>query len=197
MVDKNTERAMAGNPVLTAALAAYDAGLCPIRPSLDGSKAPLGKWAAYQKVRPTRELIAQWFALGFPALGTVTGKLAKGLEAFEFDDEASRYQLFKDADQAAGLGHLVECIEAGYLEQSPSGGIHWLYRCPDLEELDGNTKAGPSPEAPRGKDPRQRQLPDVNRNSWRERFHHPSPFTWPSTMFGPPLTSKLKCCWTN
>jgi hypothetical protein len=131
---------MAGNPVRTAALAAYDAGLCPIRPSLDGSKAPLGKWAAYQKVRPTRELIAQWYAPGYPALGTVTGKVARGLEAFEFDDKASRYQLFKDAAQAAGLGNLVECIGAGYLERSPSGGIHWLYRCPDLEELDGNTK---------------------------------------------------------
>ncbi|HZA21609.1 MAG TPA: bifunctional DNA primase/polymerase [Dehalococcoidia bacterium] len=131
---------MADNPVRTAALAAYDAGLCPIRPSLDGSKAPLGKWAEYQKERPTRGLIAQWYTNGYPALGTVTGKVAGNLEAFEFDDKASRYEPFKEAAQAAWLGNLVERIEAGYLERSPSRGIHWLYRCPDLKELDGNTK---------------------------------------------------------
>ena len=41
--------------VLAAALEAYDAGLCPIRPSTDGTKQPLGNWKCYQTARPERD----------------------------------------------------------------------------------------------------------------------------------------------
>jgi putative DNA primase/helicase len=38
---------------------------------------------------------------------------------------------------ASGLGNLVEKIEEGYSEQSPSEGIHWPYRC---SEINDNTR---------------------------------------------------------
>lgn len=47
------------------------------------------------------------------------------------------YEPFREAAEAVGLGNLVERIEAGYLERSPSGGTHWLYKC---SETGGNTK---------------------------------------------------------
>jgi putative DNA primase/helicase len=47
--------------------------------------------------------------------------------------------------EASGLGESAERIEAGYLEQSPSGGFHWLYRCP---EISGNIKLARRPKAP-------------------------------------------------
>jgi hypothetical protein len=47
--------------VLDAALAAYDAGLCTVRPKTDGSKAPDGAWADYQKQRPSRQELEEYF----------------------------------------------------------------------------------------------------------------------------------------
>ncbi|MBV8610366.1 MAG: DUF927 domain-containing protein, partial [Singulisphaera sp.] len=64
-------------------------------------------------------------------------KVSGFLECFEFDANGEVYQEFKAAAEALGLGDLIRRIEAGYLERSPSGGMHWLWRCP--EGVDGNT----------------------------------------------------------
>ena len=45
------------------------------------------------------------------------------------------YEAFKRAAEAAGLGDLVERVEAGYLEETPGDGIHWLYL---TDEVRGN-----------------------------------------------------------
>jgi hypothetical protein len=66
-------------------------------------------------------------------------------QALEFDDHLT-YERFKEVAQAASLADLVHRIESGYLGQSPSGGIHWFYRC---SEISGNTKLAP-PQAARG-----------------------------------------------
>ena len=58
------------------------------------------------------------------------------LEALDFDCPAT-YRAFVDLAIAAGLGELVERIEAGSLEETPGGGRHWFYRC---DEIAGNTK---------------------------------------------------------
>ncbi|HMB05844.1 MAG TPA: hypothetical protein VKP69_19170, partial [Isosphaeraceae bacterium] len=39
------------------------------------------------------------------------------------------YERFKAAARALGYGGLIDRLETGYLERSPSGGFHWLYRC--------------------------------------------------------------------
>ena len=45
----------------------------------------------------------------------------------------------------SGLGGLVERIEAGYPEETPSGGRHWFYRC---AEIAGNAKLPSRPKRP-------------------------------------------------
>src|SRR5919106_6041013 len=134
---------MAGNPVRTAAIAAFSAGLCPVPPRMDGTKAPVGEWRKFQKQRPGRSEIESWYGPN-TGLGLVCGKISGNLECLEFDDSAA-YDAYKGLAEATQLGELVERIEAGYLEQSPSGGFHWLYRCP---EISGNIKLARRPKAP-------------------------------------------------
>jgi putative DNA primase/helicase len=107
---------------------------------MDGSKAPVGEWGKFQMQPPSRREIESWYGPN-TGVGLVCGKISGNLECLEFDDPAV-YEAYKELTQASGLGHLVERIETGYLEQSPSGGIHWLFRCP---EISGNTKLARRP----------------------------------------------------
>jgi len=130
--------------LLEVALAARQAGLSVVPPREDGSKAPVGEWKAYQRRQPTEAELRAWYAGGRAGIGLVCGAVSGGLECLEFETE-DVYQAFCDAATAAGLGPLVERVESGYLELSPGGGAHWLYRCP---EIAGNTRLArePGPE---------------------------------------------------
>ena len=128
--------------MLEHALAAYAAKLSVLPPREDGSKQPLGRWTQYQQARADEDQVRRWYANGRAGLGAVTGRVSGNLECFEFDD-ARTYADLKALAVASGLGDPLARIEAGYLEQSPSGGIHWLYRCP---EIAGNTKLANRPE---------------------------------------------------
>lgn len=129
---------MKGDAIIAAAKAAYKAGLCVVPPLEDGTKAPIVPWKALQGERPDAERMRHWFANGRrrQGIGAVTGAISGNLELFEFDD-MDTYEVFKDTGESIGLGDVIERIEAGYLERTPGGGIHWLYRC---EELRRNTK---------------------------------------------------------
>jgi hypothetical protein len=72
------------------------------------------------------------------------GRISGNIELFEFDSQSELYEDFRRVAAAAGLGELVERIEAGYLEESPKG-IHWLVRC---SEIGGNTKLARRPKRP-------------------------------------------------
>lgn len=129
-----------------AAGAAYRAGLNVLPPRQDGSKAPSapgGTWKEYQGRRSTEEELGRWYG-PCTGLGLVCGKISGNLELFEFDDHET-YLSFKEVAQATGLGDLVDRLEAGYLEQTPGDGIHWLYRCP---EISGNTPLARRLEVP-------------------------------------------------
>jgi hypothetical protein len=129
------------SPVEVAALRAHDAGISVITAREDGSKQPCFAWKPYQKNPPSRSEVEQWFGYGWPGLMFVTGKVSGNLECFEFDD-AETYERFKEAAGETGLGPLVERIEQGYAEQTPSGGVHWLYRSSSVL---GNTKLAGRP----------------------------------------------------
>lgn len=117
--------------------AAVRAGLCVVPPREDGSKMPLAAWKQWQSERPSRAQINDWYAGGDRSgVGLVCGAISLNLELQEFEDEPT-YQLYKDNAEALGLGPLVERIETGYLERSPGGGYHWLYRC--VTAVEGNT----------------------------------------------------------
>ena len=143
MKSSNDDRAI--SPIYQPALDALALGLCPIPPRMDGSKAPVGTWKQYQKAKPTEEQIRSWYACGtVTGYGLITGTESRNLELFEFDCRIT-YDEFKIAAAAAGLGDLIERIEAGYCETTPGAGVHWFYFCADIA---GNTKLATRPKTP-------------------------------------------------
>jgi hypothetical protein len=122
------------NAVQVAARQAYAAGLSIYPPREDGSKAPAGAWAPYQHERLSLERCATVWG---PAsgLGVICGAVSGNLVLYEFDDRGT-YEEYKSLGHQAELGDLIARLEAGYCEDTPSGGVHWLYRC---SEIDGNT----------------------------------------------------------
>ena len=85
------------------ALSFYDAGLTPIPPKQDGTKAPdLAEWKSLSSERPSREHVAALFAGDQrTGIGVLTGKVSGGLECFEFDD-LPVYEEYVAAARATG-----------------------------------------------------------------------------------------------
>ncbi len=131
--------------ILDAARDAYAAGLCIVPPREDGSKRPVGSWAPYQTHRPDKATLRGWWGPS-AGLGVIAGAVSGGLEVLEFDDSET-YRAYLDVARASGIGDLVDRLEQGYVEDTPSGGVHWLYRC---AEIDGNTKLATRPGAQSG-----------------------------------------------
>ena len=136
------------NEILQAALNFHDAGVSVVPVRADGSKAPIGAWKAYQSQRPTREEIIAWFS---PAtaqgVGVICGAVSGGLEMVEFEGRAVAADLHHQAKDIAinsGLGEIWEILVNGYVEVTPSGGLHFLYRIAD-EPVPGNTKLARRP----------------------------------------------------
>jgi len=125
-----------------AARAALAAGISIVPPMEDGSKRPLGAWKPYQQALPSAAQVEAWYGPR-PSLGLITGAVSGGLELFELD--ADFYAEFKATAHAVGLGPLLTKIEAGYLERTPGGGWHLLYRCCEIR---GNTKLAQRPGPP-------------------------------------------------
>jgi hypothetical protein len=111
---------------------AQSAGLCIIPPRQDGSKAPgVPSWRRYQYERPTDDDLDTWYReLHYTGIGSVTGAVSR-MECFEFDDRET-YERFKDAARRVGYGELVDRIEEGWSDETPSRGVHWHYRCSDI-----------------------------------------------------------------
>jgi hypothetical protein len=125
------------NPYLDTAMRWRELGFSPLPPKEDGSKAPTADvqvdgewtWSPYQTTPASEAHVEGWYRNGRTGCGVATG--VGGLELFEFDDRAT-YDAFKEAAVKFGRGDLVERIEAGYLEETPGGGIHWFYVCDEV-----------------------------------------------------------------
>lgn len=135
--------------LLAAALEAYDAGLCTIRPRSDGTKAPMavphhgrlnsstGKrepgWELYQLERPSRHTVEAWFATS-PGLGVVCGTVSGHLQMLELEGRALtdeiRRRRFIEALDRHGARQTWDRMTAGYLESTPSGGVHTMAYVP-------------------------------------------------------------------
>jgi hypothetical protein len=133
--------------MLDHAQAALAAGLCPIPPKQDGSKAPdLKTWREYQTRLPTDAELAEWFTPGTTGLGFVCGNVSSDLEMTEWEGRAIELDLFEawiERCEQAGLGDLVDRVIGGYLEETPTGGVHLLWHCPD--GIEGNQKLASRP----------------------------------------------------
>ena len=114
---------------------AYDAGLCPIPPRSDGSKAPaVPEWKSFQAQRPSLAEVLQLFGTS-TGIGVICGAVSGGLEMLEIEGRAVRegiFDEFRDRADEWGLGHLLARLCIGYWERTPSRGAHWLYRCPTI-----------------------------------------------------------------
>jgi putative DNA primase/helicase len=112
-------------------LAAAGISVTPVAP--DTGKRPYGYWKLWQQHIATQEQIDTLWAdsaerpeLG---LGVVTGAVSGSLEMVELE-EAAMVHLDGIAELAhvSGISHLWERLQAGWVERSPSGGVHWFYR---------------------------------------------------------------------
>jgi hypothetical protein len=134
------------NPMLKAAIEFHAAGYSVIRASTNGSKSPVGLWKQYTTAQPSLEEVIVWFKDGHEGIGIVTG--FNNVECLEVEGRAVASKLHitaKEIAEASGLGELWEKINSGYVEQSPSGGIHWLYTVTGMDYLPGNTKIASRP----------------------------------------------------
>ncbi|AMY10143.1 hypothetical protein LuPra_03371 [Luteitalea pratensis] len=117
---------------------AWRAGLSPL--PCNHEKRPVEAWAAYQRARPNAQAVRSYYP-GAASLGIVTGPkpddpdprvaALPGVEAMDFDDEATYLQAKEHAD-AARIHDVVTRIENGYCDRTPRGGRRWLYRCTDV-----------------------------------------------------------------
>ena len=121
--------------LLGQALAFHAVDCCVIPAAVDGTKAPWpdgARWQRYQSERSTETQLCQWFRDGqYDGFGLVCGRVSGELEMFEFEGRAvgeGTLAAFNVAITDHGLDELWKRITGGYMEMTPSGGLHTLYR---------------------------------------------------------------------
>jgi hypothetical protein len=135
--------------IIPAAQAFVRAGCCVIPARSDGSKAPAVSWKTYISRLPTRDELNSWFTSDLKGFGVLCGKISGNLEMFEFEGRAvddGTHAAFLDLAENSGLGELIDRIGAGYLEDTPGGGLHYVYRVDGT--VPGNTKLARRPATP-------------------------------------------------
>jgi putative DNA primase/helicase len=134
--------------LLAYALELREQGFAPIPMRTNGSKAPSVKWKSYFYDLPTEDEIERWFTtIDTDGLSVITGYVSGNLMLFEAEGRALHMvgefvQLMRDN----GLGELWDRIDNGWVEQSPSTGMHWYIRISGDEGAYKSTKLAASPE---------------------------------------------------
>ena len=119
----------------------------PIRP--DGSKAPIVKWSDYVDQPPAPVVVSAWFRQhDTDGVGVVCGASSGHLEMLEAEGRALHMvPQLAEAMAAAQLADLWARIATGWVELTPSGGLHWHYRLSDGPARP-NTKLARRPATP-------------------------------------------------
>ncbi len=108
------------------ALNALAADLC-VLPAIPAEKRPsLSGWKAFQTARPNETQIKTWFA-DAPGLCLVCGAVSGNLEMIDFDAQGEMFGAWWEKVEVAAPGLFDRLV----VEQTPSGGYHVAYRCPD------------------------------------------------------------------
>jgi hypothetical protein len=125
------------------AMVAFEAGISVVPIRADGSKQPaLAEWKVYQRCRASRSELDHWFRLPGPGIAMITGEVSGNLEALDFDCGAVYEAWLSKVHCDRRIHDLYERIAWGYLEATPAGGRHLLYRC---SEIAGNQKLARKP----------------------------------------------------
>lgn len=152
--------------ILDNALELMRAGFSVIPTKTDGTKAPLGLWGRYQSECADEEQLTAWFGNGHPGMGVVCGAASGNLEMLELEGRATNEGVdaqFYAALHHAGHDDLLTLIMTGFVERSPSGGIHFFYRVNGI--VPGNTKLASRDAADHEMD--QQELERLNRTGRR------------------------------
>jgi putative DNA primase/helicase len=137
--------------LLDAAEAFHQAGCSVIPARPDGSKAPAAYWKKYTRQRATLDELRTWLTYGgHDGVGVICGTISAPegayLEMLELEGRATGEGIIEALAAALadhGLSDLWARVTGGYLEVTPSGGLHLLYRVDG--EPRGNTKLARRP----------------------------------------------------
>lgn len=138
------------HPLLPVALELWAEGVSVITTRPDTSKRPDGNWKARQTTRADASELAADFHPAFQGgIGMITGSVSGRVEMFELEGRAmERFEEFAELANAT-MPSSWPAIGNGWVEQSPSGGIHWFYRLDDDgQPMPGNTKVARRPATP-------------------------------------------------
>ena len=144
---KSFLRGLAMSELLPIALRFLTQGISVVPVANDGSKRPAFAWQRFQQELPIADELLMWFKDDVNGIGVITGKVSGNLEMLELEGRAVAQKMHLDIAEIAnnsGLGDLWNALNAGYVEITPSGGLHWLYRVSN-GELPGNTKLARKP----------------------------------------------------
>jgi len=135
--------------LLDTALALHASGLAPLPLRTDGSKAPAVSWADYTNTPPDLAQVTNWFTtIDTDGIGTLCGHTSGDLEMLEVEGRATPLIAQLGTLMADhGYADLWNTIITGWVELSPSGGIHWHYRISDGPARP-NTKLASRPSTP-------------------------------------------------
>jgi hypothetical protein len=135
--------------VFYTVLQAAAAGISVVPICTDGTKQPaLTRWREYQKRQASLKELEQWFTSGEPGIAFITGAVSGNLEAIDFDCYETFENWLRFIQRDAALAALYEHLSWGYLEATPAGGRHLLYRC---DVIEGNQKLASRPDGDRRK----------------------------------------------
>lgn len=116
------------------------------------------RWKEYQARCPSLDELQDWWGNGHPwGIAIICGAVSGGLEMAEIEGRANTSDALTDIANAAdelGVGDVWDILLSGYVQQSPSGGMHVVYRISD-HEVPGNEKI--AHEAP-SLDPKSGQM---------------------------------------
>lgn len=119
------------------------AGVSTIPVLANGTKRPAVRWGEFITNAPTLEQVNYWWNNGQDyGLALICGKVSGNLEMTELEARAAESdKLAEVAKQmlTPELAHVWEKLCNGYMEWTPSGGIHFLYRISD-HPVPGNEK---------------------------------------------------------
>lgn len=132
--------------ILLRALELANQGISVVPVATDGSKRPgISSWKEYQERRPRTDELMTWFA-DSQGVGVICGAVSGNLEMIELEGRAVAEKLhieLKELATSSGLGDVWARLNDGYVEMTPSGGLHWLYRIDGV--VPGNTKLARRP----------------------------------------------------
>ena len=143
-------------------------GGCSVIPiKTDGTKSPSVAWKLYQKTAADSATVKNWFEQLWPHAGVavVCGQVSGNLEMLELEGRANSDENIARIEAACtelGIFNVWQYLTTqGYVELSPSGGLHIIYRVLG-NPVPGNEKIATRPARDDELNEQERQLREQN-----------------------------------